>query len=685
MIAFANRKANKAARSLPLLFTALWLVTGGMLHAATELGSHWPYRRKLTVAGISTSGPGVPMAWAAFYTNSNRLPDGADLRVITAGGLIMPMKILYVSPHNDRVVIAFKAPASGTYYACWGNPHPGPPPPELQIARGVYLRMFQFHPGRNFTPRGMLAAFNHAEVTGRQMVPNIFLGYNPFGFSRRCMLLYSGYIHTVRRGVYTFAFDVAGRGFVQLDGNTLLSKQWPSGMWGRVRFKRKIRLKPGWHKLEVGEIGYNHRAGATFDWITPGRRQFRPVPPIAFASAPRAVAGRLLKMGSGYQADFNIEPEAQIFVPSDHYFQRYAFAVNVPSTFAPAVRWQFSDGQQAVGLRVDHEFLTPGNYAVRVIINEASHQFTAVRHITIHTEMYSRFPYPPTDPAITVARLINHYALDKLTGEQLYRGVHFFEHYSAYRGLGQWAIAWALSTDYQPARQVIKTTVRLARRMELKRQYRQAANLYLLVLRKNVATMAKATLLRHYAVTEGDFGHNSSKALAVMEHWMKIAGRWPVTAKRKVRVAECYAAVAAGDGALANKLARETGGVPAHFKHAELKEGELARNVESYISSSHFDTARDLLNQWDAQYPMAIVEGFTRLERMKLMAAMGHLDIAGRMGMAFVKACPNSFYAAEVLHRSSQYFQSSGHRTDAMLAQAQLKKDYPESPYAHKH
>ncbi len=625
------------------------------------------------------------MAWARFYTNSKRLPNGSDLRIITAGGLVMPMKILYVSPHNDLVTVAFKAPAAGTYYACWGNPHPGPPPPMLHIARGVYLRSYQFNPRGNPSPRGMLAAFRRARVNGRQMVPNIFLGYNAFGSATRAMLLYSGYIHIVRPGAYTFAFDVAGRGFVQLDGDMLLAKTRSGGMWGRVRFKRQVHLQPGWHKIVVGEVSYWAPQGAALDWITPGRRQYHPVPSSAFASAPRAIAGRLRRVGGGYQADFNIEPEAQLFVPSSHYFQRYAFAVNVPPTFTPSVRWQFSDGQTAVGMRVDHEFLTPGNYTINVTINQDSHQFSASRRITIDTEMYSRFPYPPTDPVISVARLIDAYRLSKLTGTQLYRGVHFFEYYTAYRGLNRWAIAWALSTDRQPARQVIKTAVRLARRMELKREYRQAANLYLLVVRKHISPLAKATILSHYAVTEGDFGRDAGKALATLQHWTEIADRWPAVAKRQINTAECYAAVAAGNGTLALKLARRAAGTPVNFKKAELEEGELARDVESYIASSHFDTARDLLDQWDTKYPMEIIRGFTRLERMKLMMAMGHPTTAGKMGMAYVKACPGSFYAAEVLHRSSLYFKSGGHRTLAMLAQAILKKDYPESPYAHPH
>lgn len=625
------------------------------------------------------------MAWARFYTNSKRLPDGADLRVITAGGLVMPMKLLSVSPDDDQVTVAFETPSPGTYYACWGNPHPGTPPPELKIERGVYLRLYRFRPGGNNSPGGMLSAFEHGRVIGRQMVPNIFLGYNPFGFSRRAMLLYSGWIHIVRPGRYTFAFDVAQRGFVKLDRDILLAKTAAGGMWGRVRFHRSVHLHPGWDKVVVGQISFWPRKGVALDWITPGRRHYQPVPAQAFAPAPRATAGRLLKVGGGYQADFTIKPEAQVFVPSDHYFQRYAFAVNVPASFAPAVRWQFSDGQRAVGLRVDHEFLTPGRYTIKMIVNQGTHQFTAVRRIVVETEMYSRFPYPPTDPAINVARLIDGYRLAGLTGEELYRGVRFFEHYSAYRGLSHWAIAWALSTDPQPPQQVIKAAVRLARRMEIKRQYHQAANLYLLVARKHISPMAKAQLMGHYAMTEGNFGTDPDKAVAEIEHWRKQMGHMPPIAARVAKIAECYAAVAAGNGPLAKKLARQTQGPYSDFKKAELRQGELARNVESYIDTSHFDTARDLLNRWDLEFPDAIVQGFTRMERMKLMAAMGHLTVAGRMGMAFVKACPDSFYAAEILHRSSKYFKSAGHRTLAMLAQAMLKKNYPESPYAQGH
>ena len=681
-MSFSDSFFSRLSRIGIILACVLVGAGAGWCCGATQLGPGWPYRRSLTVATVTTNGPGKAMAWARFYTNSSRLPDGADLRIINSDGLVMPMKILSVSPDNDQVAIAFETPSPGTYFACWGNPHPGPPPPKLKIERGVYLRSYQFRPGGKMSPRSMLSAFTHGRVIGRQMVPNIFLGYDPFGSSRRAMLLYSGWLHIVRPGRYTFAFDVAQRGFVELGGRILLSKTAAGGMQGRVRFHRSVRLGSGWHRVVIGQISFWRQKGVALDWITPGRSHYRPVPPQAFAPAPRATAGRLLKVGSGYQADFTIEPEAQVFVPSDHYFQRYAFAVNVPASFAPRVQWRFSDGQRAVGLRVDHEFLTPGPYTVKVIIHQGDHQFTAVRRIVVASEMYSRFPYPPTDPAINVARLIGTYRLGGLTGEQLYRGVRFFEHYSAYRGLTQWAIAWALSTERQPAQQVIKTAVRLARRMEVKRQYHQAANLYLLVVRKDIPPVAKAQLMGHYAVTQSDFGHDTGKALAVIEHWRDQMDHTTPAATRIIAAAECYAAVAAGNGKLAKKFAHEASRRTSDFKKAQLKEGELARNVESYIDTSHFDTARDLLNQWDLEFPDAIIQGFTRMERMKLMAAMGHLTVAGRMGMAFVKACPDSFYAAEILHRSSKYFKSAGHRTLAMLAQAMLKKNYPESPYA---
>ncbi len=661
------------------------LATAATCRGAGVLGPGWPYRRALMVAARPENAPGKSMAWASFYTNSKRLPNGSDLRITTAGGLVMPMKLLQISPNNDLVTVAFEAPSSGTYYACWGNPHPGAPPPPLKIDRGVYLRAYRFAPGGNGSPRGMLRALEHGQVAGRLIVPNIFLGYDPLGFARHAMFLYTGYLHIVRPGKYTFGFDVASKGFLDLDGDMLLTKRYPGGMWGRVRFHRTVRLRPGWHKLIVGQISYGNRMGVAVDWITPGRRQYQPVPPSAFAMAPQATPGRLTKIGDGYQADFNIQPEAQIFVPSDHYFQRWAFEVDVPASFAPAVKWKFSDGQTALGLRVDHDFLTPGNYTITAVIREGTHRFSATRRITVRTEMYSQFPYPPTDPAINVARLINGYQLDKLSGEQLYRGVRFFEHYSAYAGLTHWGIAWALSPDKQPDKQVLKMAVRLGRRLELKKQFTQAANLYLLVARKQISAWAKATLMAHYALTEGDFGKDSARALAVTSHWIRHQPGMPAAARRMAEVAECYAAIAAGNGPLATKLAQAATPPHINFKSAELRQGEWARDVESYIGSGHFDTARNLLNQWDCQFPLEMIRGFTRMERMKLMVAMGYPTVAAKMGMAFAAACPGSFYAAEILYRSAQNFKAGGHRTMAMLAMAKIKKAYPESPYAYKH
>ncbi len=649
-----------------------------------DIGPGWPYRRPLYVNFARSSAPGQAMAWAEFYTNKARLPNGADLRVTSADGRLLPMRILQVSTADSQVRIAFDAPAAGRYWIWWGNPSPGAPGPALKMTRGVLMQIYTRNRGAIRTRREMQRAFADQSPIGCYFISSVFKRYNPMGPVNNDLIRYSGELHIVQPGRYVFAFDVDGAGYVDLDGHNLLEKRGLGWMQGRVRFKRSISLKAGWHRVVVGQFHRWSATGVALDWRYPGVKYFSPVPPAAFAPIAAARAGALRKTAGGYAADFSIRPQAQIFVPASHYFQRYSFSALVPASFSPSVTWRFSDGQRASGLQVNHVFMTPGIYRVAMRVNQAGHSFHTSMRILVKSEMYALFPFPPADPPVLVANILNTYQTGTLNAEQLYRGIEFFNRYNTYHGLGQWGLAWASSKDPQSAKQVTKGAGLIARGLVAKNNFAQAANIYRLVAQKRISALAQTQALQHYAVLMCDHTDVAAEVLATLQAWRREHHHLKAAEKRLISVALAYAAIGTGNGKLAASYVAASGGSAMAYSAAEIRQGVLARNVESYIQSNHLRTARHLLNEWEADFPQAVLKGYTRLLRTKLLRHAGHPMATVRMAMQYVAAEPKSFYAAQLLYEAYMAADTAGHRNRALLILAKLKQNYPESPYAYK-
>ncbi len=652
------------------------------LTRAAVLGSGWLYRLPLKVQVLHCGAPGVNIAWARFYTNSTRLPDGNDLRVTTAGRLILPMRILHISRNDDRVQLAFETPSSGTYYVWWGNPHPGAAAPILKIDRGVWLRLFHFRAGGSRSWQALADRIGQARAYASYFVPRIFIGFNPAGQNGRAMSLGESWLKIPKAGNYNFAFDANGVGYFNLDGHNILLKSWRSGMYGRVRFHRRVKLKVGWHRVVIGAINYWGQIGMALDWMPPGTRAYSPVPKNLYAPIARASVGRLQKIGQTYAADFAIHPEAQVFVPPAYYFQRFAFQALVPASFSPHVKWRFSDGQMATGLRVEHEFLTPGVYTIQMTVQQGAREFTTTRRIRIRSVLYQMYPFPPADPLVVVARILKSYNLTGLDARQLARGVRFYRRYNTFPGLTRWGRAWATNRQPETEKSALRIAGILVKAALANKKYSWAAQVDLLASQKPLTQEAKARLLTNYVITTCNYTTRASRAYAAARKFLDQNVNLSAVVRHVVLTAMAYAAVANGNGALAVRLAKQAGlGVDKPYRQQEIQEGVLARNIESYILTGHFDTARQLINQWELDYPRAIIKGYTRLLRMKLLVAEGRPLIAAKIGVQYVNALPASFYSAELLYRAALALKLGGKTGAANSIMIRLKHDYPESPY----
>ena len=226
----------------------------------------------------------------------------------------------------------------------------------------------------------------------------------------------------------------------------------------------------------------------------------------------------------------------------------------------------------------------------------------------------------------------------------------------------------------------------LVRRDLEKGQFQQAGNIYLLASRKHIDAMTQAHLLLHYAVTACNYSGTAPQVLQSLQNWKADHAHLSKPAAHDIHTALAYAAIANGNGAAATKYVTQAGDLTdMAYSAQEIRQGVLARNVESYIDSHHYRTADHLLDQWELQFPRAIIKGYTRLLRVKLMMAQDHFLNAAQIAVQYVNSEPKSFYAAKLLYRASEAYKNAGKTNRRELLLARLKKDYPESPYAYKH
>jgi PKD repeat protein len=664
-----------------LICVASVLLVAALPVRGETLGEGWPYHRKLTVNVAPSDAPGDNLAWAQFYTNGTQRPDGNDFRVTTAEGVLVPMRLMRISADDDLVRIAFVTRSSGIYSVYWGNPKADKPGPQADIRRGVWCEIFKFPGGDLGGPDRIRAIFDRVKIVeGSVFLPEIFLGHNPLGEENNIMFRYRTQFKIDKPGSYDIAYAVDDAGYVTVDGQTVMHI---GSVVTDARNHKVLDLKPGWHQLEVTQINLEGPTFVAMAWKRPGEGRFETMPRTVFPPVAEATVGPLQKLGQGYLPDCAVRPMGEAFTPPEHYLQMYEFDIDNPPS-SGTFSWDFGDGQTAGNIaKINHVFMTPGIYNVTLTMTNGRLETKTTRRISVQERMYSKFPYPPDEPSKAVVAVLEKYDRNRLNAGQRLRGYWYFKHEHYDDHTMDWGKSWEEANEAQNDQTVWEETVDLANLCESHGNYEQAANMYLLAANKPISMETRLKCFRTYVITACDNGIDPDAVLRVIEQWNQKIDSHNEAQVHGLQAASLYAATAKGDAKLAAKLVAlaATRG-QKEFTQQEIHEGVLARNIETYIRTHEFETAANLINRWEFETPEAMLEGFTRLLKMKLLMAESRPLIAARVGQQLARTNPNSFYAAELLYRASEALKVAGKMDEAATVMKILRDKYPESPYA---
>ncbi|MGN6371231.1 MAG: PKD domain-containing protein [Phycisphaerae bacterium] len=679
-------------RVKPFLLAIAICVVSPWARGADNFPNGWTFRRPLSFKPVVTDAPGDNIGVAEFYANGAQQKDGADFRVTTSTGITVPSRVLQSSPINDFVRIAFQIRTpENPYHVWWGNPNAQRPSRELDIRRGVLAEVFTHRGGVPRNAAVLDRALENAEPVGATFVPSLFLGYNPLGPERNALIHYTGQFKIDTAIKPEFAFTVSDVGLLKIDGKEVAA-QFRGGVRGRARDPQTVELAPGWHSIDVLQAnGPNSNMVVVLDWRRPNEKGYTPFPPAVFAPIAPATAGPIEKVGAephAYVPDFNVIPEAEAFVPPDNFVPRYSFEGELPENLPnPGLTWDFGDGQVLAGKKkISHYFLKPGTYTVTMSVRiGASSTLAATRRIEVPDRMYSRFPQPPQDTGRIVQSVLTTYDVKKLAGDAALGGMLYFKGQGNTEEQIEWGRAWLQSTKGGASDQtLLEETSDLSRLLKSRKDDRGAAEVLRLASdAKWAGVLARIDLLHQYVEVLCDDLDDADAALAAVKQFQPVISSGSPEQSRRLAACALIAAIAKGDHKLAEAAAAQIPPLKGNaYNDAQIKQGVLARNIEAYIRTRDFTTATQLLNQWELDYPTAIWDGFTRTLRVKLLAAESHPDRAARIALAYAKANPGGFYAAELLYRASQHFKEAHEETQAKAAMDLLTSKYPESPYA---
>jgi hypothetical protein len=683
---------------------ALIVFACGNKASGETLPEGWTWRRPLIVKPVLSDAPGENMAWGEFYTNGAQKADGSDIRVTTSDRVLVPFKLMQVSPSSDFIRLAFEirgAAGEGPYYVWWGNPKAEKPTSagagELAIKRGILLEVSRNMGPPGNGPRGAPALdAPQGAVLASFMLPEISLGFNPFGDDRQVMMHYTGQFKIERATTAQMAFTVNDLGALLIDGKEV-DRQVRNGLRSQVRSSFSVQLAAGWHSLEIRQV--NQNAGnlvMALVWQMPGDKGYTSVPGSIFARAAHAAAGPMEKVGGGASAsDISIEPTAEGFLPPSSYGQRYTFEAMYPVSMKPTITWDFGDGQTITGQkRPTHMFLTPGTYPVTLKLEMGSNVLSTTTRLQVKDRLYDKFPRPTEDTAASMRAMLRDYKPEKLPAEQAFRGMLFFESGGAFGDVDfqlNWGMAWLKGHEsvLPPDNVVFDETFALAREFESRKQFKEAAECLRLGSLKQIGMETRTNLARLQVMALCDYLDDTDGALQTAQDWIKRVSVSNRLQMQTVQTALAYALIARQDGKAAkaaiDAAVAARGGGPAGsdaFNRRQVRQGSLTRNVENYLQTKDLNTALTLLDQWELEFPEALWDGFTRTLRVKLTAAEGRNLIAARIALEHARANPDGFYAAELLYRAAENFKVAGESEQARTTMDLLKSKYPESPYA---
>jgi tetratricopeptide (TPR) repeat protein len=325
-------------------------------------------------------GRGCSAVVVEFLHHGEIHADGRNVVVATQNKQLVPLRILQLGP-GDFCRLAFQTVKGQLSYGIfYGGEPPRDDPPPWTCTDGLLLETRQFRPCYLQDRDSVRKAFDAATPIGADYVDSVFHGRNPFTFKREPFLSrYTGSIDLQKAGVYGFITSSQDCSFLSIDGRLVASAPGRHGPmhWAFRGTRYDVQLAAGSHRFEYDHAATGPAAAMVAAWeiapTNPKPSQPVLIPPEVFGSqhivhvTPGPVSLRSVRQ----VPDFTMKIVGEAPLPdNDVPLVGVQFRSIWPKSLGAQtkVRWDFGDGQTSNLPDVDHVYLRPGLYAVKLSI-----------------------------------------------------------------------------------------------------------------------------------------------------------------------------------------------------------------------------------------------------------------------------------------------------------------------------
>lgn len=702
------------AGMIVLALLAAVLLPGGGLRAQSfrRGGAEYNARRSVTLPLEKSH----PIVVTEFLHHGEINSRGSNLVVSAGNQQLVPSRVLQLGP-GDFCRLAFETIRGQKIYdILYGGDQPEEKPPRWTNRDGLLLQTRHYKQCNLNSLDSVRKAFESSGPYGSDYVEGVHHSRNPFSLKPVPFLSrYSGELHVESAGTYGFMTSSQDCSFLLIDGKEVVSAPGRHGPVRRAgRGSRKdVRLKAGPHKFEYYHAAAGADAIMTAAWeVDPpdSKPAPQPIPSQAFrtGSVGRLAASRVELRTVKLVPDFLVTIAGDVPLPdNDLPLIGVMFRNDSPKavTLGARPQWDFGDGQTSDKLNVDHVYLRPGVYTVKLALRRGSRVVEMVNRVNVDRPALTQKDSDKLhtlDDYLPALQGYDPHTLDAVALCQLVLAREA-------KALALEAAAEAEGGDHPGARQQIVAAVAAGKVAFVQRSAaRGGEDLYKLAaligpmardrlgdsrlawqIWEGAAERVSVGALKTRCATEAaDVAVNDLLDAAGAKRLLQRATaalrgtQKGVSASELQRVWGDYYAMT-GDGQAARKAynqAERVLGSTQRYAERTAWRGAHSRSTEEFIRAGNHQRAAAQFRVWQREFPAEKIDGYLTLMYARYFAGRKQYAQAASQAEQLQAVNPDSPYIDRVLVLAADCELKRGRADRALATLHSLLKDYPGSP-----
>jgi len=329
-------------------------------------------------------------------------PAGTNVVAAARNGQLAPVRVLQLGPGDFCRVAIQVLPGQTHYELFYGGEPPTEELPAWTARAGLLLETRRYKNCDLSSLESVREAFASAEPYGADYVDAVQHSHNPMTLRvEPFMSYYRGYLNVAGGGTYGFLTSSRDASFLLIDGKEVVSAPGVHGPMRRAKpgSRENVRLDAGAHLFEYYHVATGADAVMVAAWeVNPPEEKPKPAPippePFRAGAVGHVPAGPpTVNRTPKYIPDFVMKPTGDVPLP-DNPQPLVGVALRDSSvkalTMNSRAHWEFGDGQTADQLNVDHVYLRPGLYTVKLAVKQGARVVETVNRVYVDRPFLTR-------------------------------------------------------------------------------------------------------------------------------------------------------------------------------------------------------------------------------------------------------------------------------------------------------